>query len=81
MVVDTERNHLHQYLWGEVVARGVGCIGFSRLLPTLVNQQQLLISASADMLWLKRGGVPANDRRHNIFPSLVVETGSSGLAL
>jgi hypothetical protein len=59
----------------------VGCFGFFALVANTVNQQQLLISASADMLWLKRGGVLANDGRHNVFPSLVVETGSSGLAL
>jgi hypothetical protein len=58
-----------------------GMLWFFTFVANTVNQQQLLISASADMLWLKRGGVLANDGRHDVFPSLVVETGSSGLAL
>jgi hypothetical protein len=54
---------------------------FFTFVANTVSQQQLLISASADMLWLKRAGVLANDDSHDAFPSLVVETGSSGLAL
>jgi hypothetical protein len=39
---------------------------FFTFVANTVNQQQLLISATADMLWLKRGGVLANDGRHNV---------------
>jgi len=58
-----------------------GMLWFFTFVANTVNQQQLLISASADMLRRKRGGVLANDGRHDVFPGLVVETGSSGLAL
>lgn len=57
-----------------------GMLWFFAFVANTLNQQQLLVSATADMLWLKRGGVLANDGR-DVFPSLVVETGSSGLAL